>query len=75
MYGMLLKLALLLEKEVIYWCHLVWSMYISGIISADIIRTPKLGKSLIFLSSQLTCERRSLFQDMTWSFLPVNPGG
>ena len=31
MYGMLLKLALLLEKEVIYWCHLVWSMNISQI--------------------------------------------
>ena len=28
---------------------------------------------VMFFSSQLTCERRSLFQDMTWSFLSVNP--
>ena len=33
------------------------------IISADI--SGKVEKSLAFFSSQLTCERRSLFQDMT----------
>ena len=27
-----------------------------------------------FFSNQLICESRSLFQDMTWSFLSINPG-
>ena len=30
-------------------------------------------KSLAFFPSQLTCERRSLFQDITWSYLSSNP--
>ena len=31
-------------------------------------------KSLVSFSIQLTCERRSLFQDMTWSFLSIISG-
>ena len=31
-------------------------------------------KSLVFFQSQPTCETRSLFQDMAWSFLSVYAG-
>ena len=34
----------------------------------------KSGKVTSFFLSQLTCERRSLSKDMTWSFLSINPG-
>ena len=33
----------------------------------------KSGKVTSFFPSQLTCERRSLFQDITWSHLSRNP--
>ena len=34
----------------------------------------KREKVTCFFPNQLTCERRSLFQDMTWSCLSINPG-
>ena len=45
----------------------------SEIISPDISSYNKVEKSLVFFF-QVTCEKRSLFQDITWSFLFINPG-
>ena len=45
-----------------------------GMISADISKNLKSEKFTSFFSSQLTSEKRSLFQDLTWSFLFINPG-